>query len=209
MPLERIRKAGGGTLALLSLCFVAGAAFGQVLALAAPDAAASELRQILSDYYQNRQNAQVGLSAALFTLFAWFRAPVLAFLCGFTPLGVPLVCLTAAAFGLLPSFSLGCFAAAFGWRGVALCASAMGFRALVTLPCFFLLALSSVERAAWLFRVSTGRARRGEARPKRRRRAALCALVLLAGAALDLYGTPRLLRLTLDWLAAFPRTGLS
>ena len=127
--------------------------------------------------------------------------PALTFLWGFTSLGVPLVCLTAAGFGFALSFSLGCFAAAFGWEGILLSASAMGFRALVTLPCFFLLALTSMDRAAWLFRPS------GRTRPDRRICAAVCTAVLLAGAAADCYVTPRLLRLALDWLSRFPRTG--
>lgn len=188
----------------LSLCFAAGAALGQVLT---PGSVAPELQEVLLDYCRNRENAQISWPVALSALAAWLRAPALAYLWGFTPLGVPLVCLTAAAFGFLLSFSLGCFAAAFGWEGVLLGASAMGLRVLLTLPCFVLLSLTSMERAAWLFRLSVGRAVRTEARPNRRGVAAACAAVLLAGAALDLRLTPRLLRLTLEWLSAFPRTG--
>ncbi|MBQ9492697.1 MAG: stage II sporulation protein M [Oscillibacter sp.] len=182
----------------LSLCFLIGAGAGQALAFASPDAAAPELRRSLTDYYRNREQSQIGLSLALSTLGTWFRAPALVFLWGFTSLGVPLVCLSAAAFGFLLSFSVGCFAAAFGWEGVLLSASAMGLRAVVTLPCFFLLALSSMERAGWLFRLSIGRA---AARPDRRVCVAVCSAALLAGAALDLYATPRLLRLALEWVA--------
>ena len=191
------QKRKWGALVWLSLCFLAGAALGQVLALGAPDATALELQRLLSDYRDNPAPPKLTLS----TLAAWFRVPALTFLCGFTSLGVPLACLTAAGFGFALSFSLGCFAAAFGWEGILLSASAMGFRALVTLPCFFLLALTSMQRAAWLFRPS------GKARPDRRLCVAFCAAVLLAGAAADLYVTPRLLRLTLDWLSGFPRTG--
>ena len=197
MPLERNSR---GAITRLSLCFIAGAALGQALALGVPDATAQELRQALSDYY-SRQAAPLSLSLALRTLAAWFRVPALTFLWGFTSLGVPLVWLTAAVFGFALSFSIGCFAAAFGWEGVALSAAAMGVRVLITLPCFFPLALTSMERAAWLFRPD------GKARPNRGALAAVCAGVLLIGAALDLYATPRLLRLVLDWLSAPPRTG--
>lgn len=199
MPLERKRK---GAIARLSLCFVVGATLGQVLALGAPDKTALELRQLLSDYYRNRESVPLNPPLALRTLAAWFRVPALTFLWGFTSLGVPLVWLTAAGFGFALSFSVGCFAAAFGWEGIPLSAAAMGVRAFVTLPCFFALALTSMDRAAWLFRPD------GKARPDRRALAALCTAVLLAGAALDLYATPRLLRLALDWLSALPRTGL-
>ena len=188
-----------GAITRLSLCFIAGAALGQVLALGVPDATAQELRRTLSDYY-SRESA-LNMPLALRTLAAWLRVPALTFLWGFTSVGVPLVWLTAAGFGFALSFSIGCFAAAFGWEGVALSAAAMGVRVLITLPCFFPLALTSMERAAWLFRPN------GKARPNRRALALTCAAVLLAGAALDLYVTPRLLRLVLDWLSAPPRTG--
>ncbi|MBR3570245.1 MAG: hypothetical protein IKN96_05515 [Oscillibacter sp.] len=193
------RKGGGGSgrgaLPLVWLCFAAGAALGQALALGVPDAA-PDLRRALDAYA--RRGGVVDAPLALSTLAEWLRVPALTFLWGFTSLGAPLVCLTAAAFGFLLSFSAGCFAGAFGRRGVVLSAAAMGLRVLVALPCFFFLALSSMERAAWL--------RRGappDGRPNRRARVTLCALVLLSGAALDLCATPRLLRLALGWL----RTG--
>lgn len=203
MTLEKNPRArrAAGALVCLSVCFLAGACLGQVLSRADPDSAAPALRQSLSDYYRNRESAHISLSLTLLTLWTWFRGPVLAYLWGFTSLGVPLSCLTAAAYGFLLSFSVGCFAAAFGWAGVPLSASAMGIRVLVTLPCFFVLSLTSMERAAWLFRLASGRPRRTETRPDRRGAVVLCAAVLLAGAALDLFCTPRLLRLTLEWLA--------
>lgn len=196
MSLDRKFHAGSAVVCL-SLCFLAGAGAGQALAFGVPDAAAPELRRSLADYYRNREASQVSASLALSTLLTWFRAPAVAFLCGFTSLGAPLVCLTAAGFGFLLSFSVGCFAASLGWEGVALSASVLGIRAAVTMPCFFLLSLSSMRRAAWL-------AGRRSRRPDRRACVTLCALVLLSGAALDLYATPRLLRFALDWFAGVP-----
>ena len=189
----------------LSVRFFIGVCLGQVLARLSPDAAPA-LRQSLNDYYHARQSVTPDLSLTLATLWTWFRGPLLAYLWGFTSVGVPLVRLTAIAYGFLLSFSVGCFAAAFGWEGILLSAAAMGIRVLITLPCFFALSLASMERAAWLFRLASGRLRRPETIPARRLCVALCAAALLAGAALDLTVTPRLLRLTLDWLAA--RTGL-
>ena len=181
----------------LSLCFLAGAGAGQVLALGTPGASVDELRRVLSDYCRNLQPSPVSVPLAASTLVIWFRMPLLVFLWGFTSLGVPLVCLTTAAFGFLLSFSVGCFAAAFGWVGILLSAAALGIRAALTMPCFFLPSLSSMERAAWLFRVSGGKR---AAPPDRRMCTALCTLLLLSGAALDLYATPYLLRLSLAWL---------
>ena len=208
-PLKNTNRAGDGFTPLLrlSFCFIVGACLGQVLARLYPDAAAPELRQSLTDYYRNRESVTFDASLTLVTLRTWFRVPLLAYLWGFTSLGVPLSLLTATAYGFLLSFSVGCFAAAFGWDGILLSAAAMGIRVLITLPCFFLLSLTSMERAAWLFRLTSARGPHREARPNRRVCVALCAAVLLAGAALDLTVTPRLLRLTLDWLTSPARTG--
>ena len=187
----------GRAVLCLSLCFLAGAAAGQALAFGLPDAAAPELRRSLADYYRNRDASQITAPLALSTLVTWFRVPALVFLWGFTSLGVPLVYLTAAGFGFLLSYSVGCFAASLGWEGVALSAAALGIRAAITMPCFILLSLSSMRRAGWL-------AGRRERRPDRRAGVALCTLILSAGAALDLYATPRLLRFALDWFAGVP-----
>lgn len=200
MPLDRKFHAGRAVLCL-SLCFLAGAAAGQALAFGVPDAAAPELRRSLADYYRNRDASQITAPLALSTLVTWFRAPVLVFLWGFTSLGVTLVYLTAAAFGFLLSYSVGCFAASLGWEGVALSAAALGIRAVITMPCFILLSLSSMRRAGWLSRLAAGRRERC---PERRVCVALCTLILSAGAALDLYATPRLLCFALDWLAGVP-----
>lgn len=190
----------------LSVRFLIGVCLGQVLARLSPDAAPA-LRQSLADYYRTRRTAAPDLSLTLVTLWTWFRGPLLAYLWGFTSIGVPLARLTAIAYGFLLSFSVGCFAAAFGWAGILLSAAAMGIRVLVTLPCFFALSLTSMERAAWLFRLASGRLRYPESYPARRVCVAVCAAALLAGAALDLTVTPRLLRLTLDWLTNPARTG--
>ena len=213
MPLDKKHNratAQGHAVLCLSLCFLVGAGAGQALSFGSPAVPVSELRRFLTDYYQNMDPSEISVSLAASTLFAWFRMPLLVFLWGFTSLGVPLVCLTATAFGFLLSFSVGCFAAAFGWEGVLLSASALGIRAAVTMPCFFLLSLSSMERAAWLFRLSGGtRPAALGVRPDRRLCVTVCALMLLLGAAADLYVTPRLLRLAFAWLASPDRTGVS
>lgn len=190
--------------AFLSLCFVIGAVVGQVLAFTNPVLTAPELRESLNEYCQRRNPDTVTLSLTLSALWVWFRVPVLAFLWGFTSLGVPLCCLTVSAFGFFLSFSVGSFAAAFGWQGVLISAAALGIRTLISLPCVFLLCLSSMERAAWLSGLAAGRLRRPGFCPAQRTRrftCTFCVAVLLLGTALDIACTPRLLRLILPLLS--------
>ena len=192
---------------ILCCSFASGAVAGQVLAFRTPDAVAFELRQSLTNYYRRPDAVQI---AALPLLLTWLQFPALSFLWGFAAPGAAFVCLTAAAFGFLLSFSAGCFAAAFGWQGILLSAAAIGVRALISLPCFFLISLSSMERAARLFRLSSGRAAHSDALPAVRTRfptLILCGVILLTGAALDYSVTPRLLRLALDWIVLRNGTG--
>ena len=205
--MDRNPRAERAFLLILCFSFASGAVAGQVLAFRTPDAVAFELRQSLTNYYQRPDADQIGAFPLLLT---WFPFPALSFLWGFAAPGVALISLTAALFGFLLSFSAGCFAASFGWEGVLLSAAAIGVRALISLPCFFLISLSSMDRAAKLFRLSSGRVARPDALPALPTRLPsliLCVVILLAGAALDYSVTPRLLRFVLDWIALRHGTG--
>ena len=110
---------------------------------------------------------------------------------------VLLPCLTIA-FGFFLSFSVCCFTAAFGADGLLVALAALGWRCLVTLPVFFLLAVPGWGLSAGLAAVSFGRGPRPS--PAGRDwwlRAAVCAAVLLAGVCVELVLPPALLRLAL------------
>ena len=138
------RQAEGGRLSgllLLALFFLAGVILGQVLSGRVPDGAGSELGRYLSGYVR-LEEGQAG-SPALTAAVLYFRYPLLAFFLGFTSLGVALLpCLTVAC-GFFLSFSVCCFTAAFGPDGVLLALAVFGIRCMVTLPCYFLLAVPS------------------------------------------------------------------
>lgn len=80
---------------------------------------------------------------ALSAVVIYFRYPLLAFLLGFASIGVVLLPCVTVAYGFFLSFSVCCFTAAFGAGGVLLALAVFGLRCVVTLPCYFLLAVPS------------------------------------------------------------------
>ena len=188
-------------LILLALFFLAGVLLGQVLACRVPAETGEELRRYLESYL--RLGAEPSPRTAASAVVIYFRYPLLAFLLGFASIGVALLPLLTAAFGLLLSFSVCCFTATFGGEGVLLALAVFGLRCLTTAPCYFLLAVPSWETAAGLAAVSFGSGRRtapvvyGRACWKR---LGICCLVLAAGVCGELTLSPWLLRLLLERL---------
>ena len=188
-------------LILLALFFLAGVLLGQVLACRVPAETGEELRRYLESYL--RLGAEPSPRTAASAVVIYFRYPLLAFLLGFASIGVALLPLLTAAFGLFLSFSVCCFTATFGGAGVLLALAVFGLRCLTTAPCYFLLAVPSWETAAGLAAVSFGSGRRtapvvyGRACWKR---LGICCLVLAAGVCGELTLSPWLLRLLLERL---------
>lgn len=183
-------------LLFLALFFFAGVVLGQVFAGRVPDATGEELTRYLTEFLKVEESPpQAALSAAAL----YFRYPLAAFLLGFASIGVLLLPLAAGAFGFFLSFSVCCFTAAFGPDGVLLALTVFGLRCAVTLPCFFLLAVPSLERSMTLACLSFGR---GRAPVLYGRdwwgRLAVIAGVLLAGICAELTLTPWCLRQLLE-----------
>lgn len=181
-------------LLFLALFFFAGIILGQVFSSHVPDAAGAELTRYLTDYLKvegTDQSFPTVLSAAVL----YFRYPLAAFLMGFASIGVLLLPLATAAFGFFLSFSVCCFTAAFGPDGVLLALAVFGLRCAVTLPCYFLLAVPSLERSIALASPSLGRGVYGRAWWGR---LAVLSGVLLAGMCADLMLTPLFLRQLLE-----------
>ena len=187
----------------LALFFLGGACLGYVLASGVPETTGTELETYLRGYCSlaDGPSPETVFSA----LVLYFRYPLLAVLLGFCSIGVILLPLGTAVFGCFLSFSVCCFAAAFGRSGVLLALAVFGLRCLVTLPCYFLLAVPAWETSAALALASFGRGRR--AAPIRYGRdwwlrTAGCAACLLAGVCLELLCSPWLLRLALGRILA-------
>lgn len=200
---------GGSTvlprLLFLALFFLGGVVLGQVLAGRVPDTTGDELSRYLTDYVRLGGSGSISAGTALSSLVVYFRYPLLAFLLGFASIGIVLLPCATVAFGFFLSFSVCCFTAAFGAGGVLLSLAVFGLRCMVTLPCYFLLAVPSWGASAALASLSFGRGRRSAPVAYGSRwwlRLAVCGAVLLAGVCVDLFCSPWLLRLVLERLLA-------
>ena len=134
------------------------------------------------------------------TVLLYFRYPVLAFLLGFASAGIFFLPLIGMAFAFFLSFSVCCFAAVFGSGGVMLAMAVSGLRCVITVPCFFLLAVPSMEAAGALAR----RRKKGRYPVVYGKeywfRLAIVAGILLSGVLIDLMISPHLLRLVLGYI---------
>lgn len=181
---------------LPALFFFLGLSAGLFCARHVSSEVRAELDTYLRDYLSLSGEQGVSVSSVCALMLAYFRGPVLVFLCGLTSIGVLLLPLVTAVFGFFPSYAAGCLAISFGRPGIGLALALFGFRSLVTIPCFFLLAAPSWRAAAALLRVSVGKGHPFSPIHERRwwfRFAAVC-LILCLGVWLDLRLSPLLLR---------------
>ena len=183
---------------LLAGLFFLSLLWGRHAALRVPQVKLAEVEAYLAEYVSLGRFPLPETIISAFILY--FRYPLIAFLLGFSSAGIILLPLTGAVFGFFLSFSVCCFTAVFGAKGVLLALAVFGFRCLLTIPCFFLLAIPSMESAGALAAVW-----------KRGRRAApviygkeywirmvAVAVVLIFGVFLELIISPRLLEAILE-----------
>ena len=200
-------KYASARLTLLALCFLTGMIAGQAFAFRTPQAVGEELRAYFSAC-RRAGTVSVTPSMVICAAVSYVRYPLLAFVLGYIPAGAALLCGAAGIFGFFLSFSAGCMTAAFGWRGIVLAAAATGIRCLITLPCFFLLAVPSMENALMFTRTPDGRRKYSRMPPQKIRqreqlqilRVKLCSAALCAGIGLEVFFAPHLIRLALEWI---------
>lgn len=156
---------------LLAVFFFLGIGAGVVCAGRISGDVERELTTYLTDYLALAQSQDLGISVVCSLTLLYLQGPVLAFLCGVCSAGILLL---ALAF--------------------------FGFRCLVTVPCFFLLAAPAMGRAAALRGLSRGR--RGAAFSACGRGCwlgfGIVCLILCLGAWIELRLSPFLLRALLE-----------
>lgn len=188
---------------LLAFFFLCGVIFGQVLAKSLPASTGAELKHYLNDYIQLNSDNGLAPYVVISTFIVYFRYPLLALLLGFASIGVVLLPGISFLFGFFLSFAVCCFIATFGDGGVLLALAVFGLRCVVTLPCYFLLSVPSMQTAALLVSLSFGRGRSSVIYGSDWwKRAGLCAAILTAGMCVDLFLSPWFLRLALEGLLA-------
>lgn len=185
---------------LLAVFFFLGTGVGVVCAGRISGDVERELTTYLTDYLALAQSQDLGISVVCSLTLLYLQGPVLAFLCGVCSAGILLLPLLAAAAGFFPAYAAGCLTASFGGRGLLLALAFFGFRCLVTVPCFFLLAAPAMGRAAALRGLSRGR--RGAAFSACGRGCwlgfGIVCLILCLGAWIELRLSPFLLRALLE-----------
>ena len=180
---------------LLAFFFLTGAVGGRLLSAGMPLSTAEELRGSLAAYLA-REESGTPLETLPALAVLYLRYPLLAVLFGFTSFGGPLLCGLSVFMGFSLSFSIGCFAAAFGKQGLLLALSVAGIRCLVTVPCFFFLAVPAMGRASGLLHGTPGGRAGGAAvyRHAFRGNYVLCAALLFLGMVADFLFGFRLIR---------------
>lgn len=184
-------------LLILAVFYLLGVLGGQAAASLVSPELQAELDRYLTDFFRLDQERISVAESAWNTLLLYTRYPFMAFFLGFASAGAVLLPCLALLFGLGLSFSVSCFTAAFGTAGMQLALISFGLRVLVTLPCFFWVAVPAWEASFRLFTLSFGRGRRsapvlyGKAYWMR---FGIVAAILFAGICGDMILTPWLFR---------------
>ena len=183
---------------LLSLFFLCGIFAGQALAQRGSGVVGRELAEYLRRYVTI--DGSVSSRTVLSAVLLYLRYPLMAALLGFSSIGAVMIPGITMALGFFLSFSISCFAAVFGPDGVLLATAVLGLRCLVTLPCYFLLAVHSWGSSAALASLSFGRGRRSASVTYGSQwwtRLVVCFFVLMCGICAELLCVPLLLRMAL------------
>lgn len=157
---KKISRTALWMLLILAVFYLLGVLGGQAAASMVSPELKTELDRYLKDFFRLDQERISVAESAWNTLLLYLRYPVMAFFLGFASAGAVLLPCLTMMFGLGLSFSVSCFAAAFGTAGIQLALASFGLRVLVTLPCFFWVAVPAWEASFRLFALSFGRGRR-------------------------------------------------
>lgn len=185
---------------LLVVCFLfaLGAVLGMLAHRGVTEQDDQYLRSYLLQFAQLSAQPKNKAASLLSVLLVYFRYPLLLMLCGSSTAGllaVPFFCMTQ---GFSLAFAVNCFSSAMGADGILLALAAFGIRCIITLPCYFLLAIGTAECAC---RTADQR-KNGKKKPVSQlqgntRKTVLWALLLL-GAVMELTLVPWLLQLALN-----------
>ena len=185
---------------LLVVCFLF--ALGGIMGLLAHGGVTEQedlfLRSYLLQFAQLSSQPQDITASLLSVLLVYFRYPLLLMLCGGSAAGLLAVPAFCMAQGFSLAFAVNCFAAAMGADGILLALAAFGIRCIFTLPCFFLLAIGTAERACGTVNQKKSGKKKPHGKPEKSTCQPLLWALLLLGAVLELTLVPRLLQWALN-----------
>lgn len=170
---------------LLGLVLALGILCGTLVSLRLDAEALSELSDYM-DRYQTLMRGDLPASAALGTLWAYFRCAFGVLFLGFCTAGIALIPVLMATEGFALAFSAVAFSAAMGRRGVLLGLAAFGLRCLFVFPCI-------LHLGGLTWRMAMDRKRSFSELTPHVRSVSVCIFFLALGAALEITLVPRLL----------------
>ena len=183
--------------------FACGVVVGIFSARTLEEAGASALNQsVLASIEHLVTGARTG-TGFLATAWAMGYLHLLVLFLGFSLLGVLIIPILAGVRGFYLSFSIAAFIRAFGFSGWPLAFSFFGLTALITIPCFFILASQGMSSSLALGRSLFGMEKAHFTALYGRAfllRTVICTLALFLAVALERYISPMLVLWTRSFL---------
>ncbi|MCL2568383.1 MAG: stage II sporulation protein M [Oscillospiraceae bacterium] len=182
-------------LLVCAIFFLSGIVVGTFSAASLDEAASAALRASMSGHIDQIIAGTATEPGFWSTLWATGRVPLLILFLGFSLFGTPILPMVAGVRGFYLSFSIAVFIRAFGIAGWPLAFVLFGVGALITVPCFFLLASQAFRSSLGLGKavLGAGKVHLGIlCGPGYFGRCGLCAVLILVAVFVELYVTPAL-----------------
>ena len=187
-------------LILLTVLFGFGIVIGQGFAEYIPPDIIEQFKIYLT-YYTRLQEMQKLTPVSLgVLLLLYFRYPVIVFLMSFSCIHIFLVSILTILYGFSLSLTVSCLILSFGIDGLFLAVALLGIRCLISLPCYFLIAVPASAgkyRLLESFQGSKSGACFSGCRTSYRTRFIFCASILMVGILMEYIVTPLLIRMAL------------
>jgi len=186
-------------LMICGIFFICGIVIGSFSARALDDTGTQALYESISVYIGQIADGSYISPGFLSVLWSTGRYHLLLLFLGFSLLGTLCLPLVSGMRGFYLSFSIAAFLRAFGTEGWPVAFSLFGVGALITIPCFFLLASQSFGSSLRLGKsaLGSGKAQLGTLYHRGYLlRTAICIVGILAAVLIELYVTPILVAWT-------------
>lgn len=185
---------GTPALVVTAAFFTLGALGGALLALRVAEGGAEALEAYLEQFFSLARDGELAQPSFFMLLWRALRWPLLAFLLGFSALGVLFLPLLSSLRGFFLAFSVASFTRSYARKGLAASFLLLGVPGSVYLPVFFLLCAQSL-RAAWALTGRTPGQSRREMPYDRDYflRCGVCAAAMFAGLLIEWVALPTLL----------------
>lgn len=188
------------SLLFLSVCFFFGIILGHGLSKLITVETTRQLNQYLLDYVSLELDSDIHIRMIVSSLVVYLRYPLLVFLLGFSSIGTGMIPLLTLVCGAFLSFSVSCLSAAFENSGIILALVIFGFRSLISLPCYFLIAVPAWRMSIKRTNFFSGRSYRHVAASYGRSHwicCGVCSTVLVIASFLEVIVGPQLLEYVL------------